>query len=76
MNNENDAGKAPKRVQDLHDLIDKKIGDIIVEANAGGWNVEEATLAINDVIRARWLARKREITRLGSQDIVSNGNEV
>jgi hypothetical protein len=45
------------RNADLRDLVDEKIRHMINEMYADGWRVEDVLLAVNDVIRQRWLAR-------------------
>ncbi|MDB5524749.1 MAG: hypothetical protein JWM58_2512 [Rhizobium sp.] len=71
-------GDAPKRVSDLHDLIDESIRLTIAKANAGGWTNEEILLAIEDVMKKRWLDRLGAQENLQPQfaaNFVSDGNE-
>jgi hypothetical protein len=67
----------PIRVDDLHDVIDQNISALIRDL-APHWSAEEVILAIDDVVKARWLARIRageEASDTMSQDFISDGNE-
>ena len=67
----------PIRVDDLHDVIDQKIAALIRDV-ATQWSAEEVLLAIDDVVKARWLGKIRSgkvPSDTMSKDIVSDGNE-
>lgn len=66
------------RTEDLHDVIDQKITALVREMEEGDWSAEEVILAINDVIKARWLVRLdtlREASEALPKNFVSDGNE-
>jgi hypothetical protein len=67
----------PDRLPDLYDLIDERIRAIISEATNGGWTVEDAIIAINDVIAKRWMdaSGHPDLPETMSSDFVSDGNE-
>lgn len=67
----------PIRIDDLHDVIDQKISALIRDM-ATQWSAEEVILAIDDVIKARWLGKIRagEVSSdKMSKDFISDGNE-
>ena len=67
----------PIRVDDLHDVIDQKISALIRDM-ATQWSAEEVILAIDDVVKARWLGKIRAAAVSSdtmSEDFVSDGNE-
>jgi hypothetical protein len=68
----------PVRVDDLHDVIDQKILALVREMENGNWSAEEVVLAINDVIKARWLDRMNALHEAANalpRGFVSDGNE-
>ena len=65
------------RVDDLHDVIDQKIAALIRDI-ATQWSAEEVILAIDDVVKARWLCKIRADKASSgtmSGDFISDGNE-
>jgi len=67
----------PIGVDDLHDVIDQKISALIRDM-ATQWSAEEVILAIDDVVKARWLDKIRagEVSSdTMSKDFISDGNE-
>jgi hypothetical protein len=74
----NEAGDTPSRNNDLRDLVDEKIRDLVNDMCADGWSIEEVLLAVNDVVRQRWLARLDASATMPptmQDDFVSDGNE-
>lgn len=70
-------GDLPSLTNDLHDQVDEKIRTLIEDMHAGGWNTEEVLLAVNDVVRLRWLAHLDGAAAAPTmrEDFVSDGNE-
>jgi hypothetical protein len=64
----------PIRVNDLHDVVDQKITMLLREMETTNWSREEVILAVNDVVKARWLDTI-DTSRSNSGDFVSDGNE-
>jgi hypothetical protein len=68
----------PTRVDDLHDIIDERITALVREMEAVDWSAEEVVLAINDVIKARWLDRLNALDQASAalpKGFISDGNE-
>jgi hypothetical protein len=68
----------PIRVNDLHDVIDQRILDLVRDMETTNWTQDEVVLAINDVIRVRWLDNIEALHRASNavgKDFVSDGNE-
>lgn len=66
------------RVNDLNDKVDQKIRVLVAEMHASGWATEEILLAINDVVKMRWLDRLHSQNAVGptmTENFISDGNE-
>lgn len=66
------------RIGDLHDIVDQKITSLVREMEATNWSAEEIVLAINDVLKVRWLDRIEAQSQAAAsfpKTFVSDGNE-
>jgi hypothetical protein len=63
---------------DLRDIIDQKIASLVQEMEDAGWSAADTSLAINDVVKTKWLDQLealQEAREAVSASFVSDGNE-
>jgi len=62
----------------LFDIIDVRIASLIREMEEANWRTEDIVIAIDAVMRSRWMERLealREAREATPKDFVSDGNE-
>ncbi|MDB5524775.1 MAG: hypothetical protein JWM58_2538 [Rhizobium sp.] len=68
----------PADINDLDGIIDQRITSLVRELEDANWPTEEIILAMNDLIKVRWLDQINALHEASNsipKNFVSDGNE-
>ena len=66
------------RIDELRAVIDQKLTALVLEMEEADWSATDVALAIEDVLRRKWLDQAEALQRARAavpDDFVSDGNE-